>query len=355
MSRFRIKHRGILQLSVLVLLSALLISCETIGYYQQAVRGQLGILFSRSDIEALLERPATPAELKQKFRTLLALREFAVEELLLPAGDSYRSYVELNREHVLWNVFAAPEFSLDPVTWCYPIAGCVNYRGYFSQAAAEALAERLARDGYDVYTGGVDAYSTLGWFDDPIYSTVINRPDYQLAELIFHELAHQRVYLPGDTTFNESFATFVEREGTRRWLLSIEDDRAIEAAEQSARRQEQFVQLVGDFQARLQTLFDSDLTPEEKRREKLALQAALRESYGGLKSSWQGYTGYDQWFASSLNNAQLSTVAAYNDLVPAFAALYEQSGESLVDFYQAVKNLAELTSDERELLLQPVH
>ena len=207
---------------ILVGLSVLLISCETVSYYTQAARGQMAIVFGRQDIQHLLESDDLPTDLREKFSAVLDIRDFAAEELLLPVGDNYQTYVDLEREHVVWNVFAAPEFSTEPVNWCYPIAGCVAYRGYFSETAALKFAAEWERRGFDVYTGGVDAYSTLGWFEDSLLSTVMRRPDYQLAALIFHELAHQVAYVPGDTTFNESFATAVEREGLRRWLRSEE-------------------------------------------------------------------------------------------------------------------------------------
>ena len=337
----------------LAALSALLVSCETINYYEQAARGQLVILFNRRDINRLLADDATPQPLRQQLQTVLALRDYAAQQLDLPVGDSYLSYVELEREHVLWNVFAAPEFSLDPLTWCYPIAGCVSYRGYFSEARALRAAEKMADAGYDVYTGSVDAYSTLGWFADPVFSTVIARQDYQLAELIFHELAHQRVYFPGDTTFNESFATFVEREGVRRWLGTHEDFAGVAAAELSIQRQAQFVELVSDYREQLEQVYDADGPAAEMRQRKEAIQAELREAYQALKAQWQGYTGYDRWFASSLNNAQLSTVTSYNDLVPGLAALLQSADGDLQTFYQKVEELRPLTAVERRARLLP--
>ena len=316
-----------LKAALLLLLSVALVSCETVGYYSQAARGQLTIVFGREDIQRLIERQDLSDELADKFARVMDIREFAESELGLPVGGNYSSYVDIEREHVVWNVFAAPEFSVEPVNWCYPIAGCVAYRGYFSERSALRYAAKLEEDGLDVYTGGVDAYSTLGWFEDSLLSTVLNRADYQLAGLIFHELAHQLVYLPGDTTFNESFATAVEREGVRRWLAKSNKDSNIDAALLDYDRQQQFVDLVTDYRDRFESLYQLDLNASSMRSQKLELQQMLREEYATLKQQWQGYEGYDGWFSRSLNNAQLSTVASYNDLLPFFVAVFEQSNQ----------------------------
>jgi predicted aminopeptidase len=248
-------------------------------------------------------------------------------------------------------VFAAPEFSVDPVNWCYPIVGCVAYRGYFSEQSALSYAAKLEEDGFDVYTGGVDAYSTLGWFEDSLLSTVLNRADYQLAGLLFHELAHQLVYLPGDTTFNESFATAVEREGVRRWLTKSNKDSNIDAALLDYDRQQEFVDLVTDYRDRFESLYQLDLKESSMRSQKLEVQQALREEYAVLKQQWQGYEGYDGWFSRSLNNAQLSTVASYNDLLPFFAIVFEQSNQDFSAFYAEVIRIASLPEKERDELV----
>ncbi|PCI80958.1 MAG: aminopeptidase [SAR86 cluster bacterium] len=333
--------------ALLVLLSIALVSCETVGYYSQAARGQLTIVFGREDIQRLVEQQDLPDELQEKFARVLDIREFAESELGLPVGSNYSSYVDIEREHVVWNVFAAPEFSVDPVNWCYPIAGCVAYRGYFSEQSALSYAAKLEEDGFDVYTGGVDAYSTLGWFEDSLLSTVLKRADYQLAGLIFHELAHQLVYLPGDTTFNESFATAVEREGVRRWLTQSNEVSNIDAALLDYDRQRQFVDLVTDYRDRFESLYQLDLNEFSMRNQKLELQQAMREEYAALKQQWQGYEGYDGWFSESLNNAQLSTVASYNDLLPFFAVVFEQSNQNFSAFYTEVGRIADLPERER--------
>lgn len=335
------------KLGVVVLVMTGLVACETLGYYGQAARGQLGILWSREWIARLLEDDSLSPELQRKLQTVLDIRAFAGTELHLDAGNSYLSYVELDREHVVWNVFAAPEFSVEPLNWCYPIAGCVSYRGYFNEGAALRFAGHLEQQGFDVYTGGVDAYSTLGWFDDPLLSTVIQRPDYQLAGLLFHELAHQRVYVPGDTTFNESFATLVEQEGLRRWLDRQGDSRSLQLARLEAERSQQFVELVIDYRERFADLYRQELTAAEKRRRKAALQKDLRAAYSELRDSWGGNGAYDRWFGNSLNNAQLATVSAYNQLVPAFEQLLQGVNGNLEDFYRQADRLAEMDQASR--------
>ena len=341
--------------ALLVLLSIALVSCETVGYYSQAARGQLTIVFGREDIQQLLKaQQDLPDELVEKFAKVMAIREFAEIELGLPVGGNYSSYVDIEREHVVWNVFAAPEFSVDPVNWCHPIAGCVAYRGYFSEQSALSYAAKLEEDGFDVYTGGVDAYSTLGWFEDSLLSTVLNRADYQLAGLIFHELAHQLVYLPSNTTFNESFATAVEREGVRRWLTESNEVSNIDAALLGYDRQQQFVDLVADYRDRFESLYKQETNEPSMRSQKLELQQALREEYAALKLQWEGYEGYDGWFSESLNNAQLSTVASYNDLLPFFAAVFEKSNQDFSAFYAEVSRLADLPEQERDELVAAI-
>jgi len=337
---------------VFVVLSLALVSCETVGYYTQAARGQLAIVTSRQSIDQLLTDENLDSHLRMKLEFVSQLREFARSELMLPVGDNYGSYVDVGREHVVWNVFAAPEFSVSAVNWCYPIAGCVAYRGYFSEAGALDFARATAAKGFDVYTAGVDAYSTLGWFDDSVLSTIITRSNYQLAGLIFHELAHQLVYRAGDTTFNESFASTVEREGLRRWLSLHGDPELLFRADQDRERQNDFVNIIARAQEKLSELYESEVPAEKMRLEKSMLQEGLRDEYALLKGTWDGYAGYDSWFSKSLNNAQLSTVSAYNDFVPFFIDELKAVAGDLEKFYQRVENLSKLDADELALLVE---
>lgn len=344
-------RKRLLQLTLLLVVSGLLVACETVSYYTQAARGQMAIIFSRQDIQDLLDSGSLPDDAESRFREVLAIREFAETELQLPVAEHYSTFVELDREHVVWNVFAAPEFSTELRTWCYPIAGCVSYRGYFSEDDARSFAARLEDQGLDVYLGGVDAYSTLGWFEDSLLSTVLDREAHQLAGLIFHELAHQLVYVPGDTTFNESFATAVERAGVSRWLRSIGQADLLARAEQDRQRQQQFVALVSDYREKFADLYAQEMPAIEMRTGKADLQARMRADYARLRGQWNDYGGYDSWFDRSLNNAQLATVSSYNDLVPAFLALLGEQGGDFAAFYARVEQIAALDAADRESLL----
>lgn len=347
-------RQPLMTLGFVILVLGLISGCESIAYYGQAAQGQMSLLLARESIAERLSQPSIPDAERRKLQLVLDARAFAEQTLLLEAGDSYLSYVELERSFVLWNVFAAPEFSTSPVNWCYPIAGCVSYRGYFAETAAQRAAERLTQDGFDVYSGGVDAYSTLGWFADPLTSSVLRRSEQGLVGLLFHELAHRRVYVPGDTTFNESFATFVEQEGLRRWLQVNSQSAAQEEVSQQLAladsTQAQFVVLVTGYRDRLTALYAESLQPTQMRARKDAIRQELRDEYAVLREQW-GYAGYDRWFAGPLNNAQLSTVASYNELVPAFAALLKEVGGDLERFYARVMALAELPEEQRQEVL----
>jgi predicted aminopeptidase len=274
--------------------------------------------------------------------------------LELPDNGSYTSYVQLERPFVVWNVFAAPEFSLQPREWCFPVAGCVRYRGYFRESAARDYAGGLAAAGYDTYVGGSAAYSTLGWFDDPVFSSLIGFSNARLAGVIFHELAHQKLYIEDDTAFNEGFAMTVELEGVAAWLKSNAD--AAEAAEYAVflARQEDFVALVQRTHEQLQTLYESDATPAEKRRGKARLFAGMRSAYELLKDSWGGYDGYDAWFADGLNNAKLAAVSTYRDYVPWFRQLFRQTGGDFAAFYRAAAMIGALPKEQRLERLQQI-
>ena len=346
---------------LLLFLSLLLVSCDSLQFYTQAIRGQLSIVSKRENIQSLVNDPDTDASLRTQLETILEIRRFAETELGLPVNKNFSSYVNLERPFVVWNVFAAPEFSLVSDDWCFPVAGCVTYRGYFSEAAAENFADKLKAETKDVYVGGVAAYSTLGWFTDPVLNTVINRDEFRLAALIFHELAHQVVYVSGDTEFNESFATAVELEGLRRWVengrggenaenSSLSLSRVDNATRQNQYRQE-FVELVQSYRPQLESLYEESIPVNEKRQAKAALFDQLREDYAAKKQQWQGYDVYDGWFASEINNAKLNTVATYFNQIPAFNALLVSVDYSLPDFYKKVEEFSELDAVERKAVL----
>ena len=335
----------------------LLGGCSTAGYYLQSARGHWDVLSRARPVDAWLADPATPPALKARLELTQRLRDFAINELHEPDNASYRRYADLGRNAVIWNVVAAPELSLKAKTWCFPLLGCIGYRGYYHEADAEALATELQRDErLETMVYGVPAYSTLGWlpgsfFADPLLNTFINLPEGELARMIFHELAHQVVYAKGDTEFNESFASTVEKMGGQRWLALHADAKIRQAdALQSARRAD-FRELTLRYRGKLEALFNSPLSDADKRLQKQALMAAMRNEYAALKASrWDGYSGYDHWFAEA-NNASLAVLSAYNRLVPNFERLFEREGRDFERFYAEVRRLATLPFDERRRAL----
>jgi predicted aminopeptidase len=254
----------------------------------------------------------------------------------------------------VWNVVAAPALSVEPMTWCFPIAGCVSYRGYFSRSRAERFAEKLRGRGLDVAVEGVAAYSTLGWFRDPVLSTFVDWPSPDLASLIFHELAHQRLYIKGDTVFNESFASVIEREGLTRYLRREGDQAALASWQTDHDRQRQFAELVLEHRERLRDLYASSIATQEKLRRKSEVFDDLGRAYEDLKASWGGYAGYDRWFDRQLNNANLASVGAYDRWVPAFESMLEDAGGNLAAFYDDVRALGEMTPEARRQRLAEV-
>ena len=326
--------------------AALLPGCETLGYYAQAVSGQFSLLSRARPVGDWLIDSETPAPLRAKLETALAIRDYASRELGLPDNASYRRYADLGRPFAVWNVVAAPEFSVKAVQSCFPVAGCVTYRGFFAREAAENYAARLKQDGSDVHIYGVPAYSTLGWFDDPLLSTFIRYPDTELARLVFHELAHQRVYVRDDTTFNESFAVAVEEAGVRRWLAATGREAQLSVFVEAQRRKAEFIALIEAARERLERLYALGIAPEAMRERKRAEFDALLRDYAAFKRSWGGFAGYDR-FIQTPNNALLASMAAYTEQVPAFGRLLEREGGDLARFYSRVKELASLGKDER--------
>jgi len=316
-----------------------LAGCAQLQYYFQAAQGQYALWSDARPIEDWLGDPATDPVLKARLEKALLIRRFAVRQLGLPDNASYKNYAALSRPFVLWNVVATPELSLRPIQWCFPIAGCVSYRGYYSKQDALAYAAELRAEGDDVQVGGVPAYSTLGWFSDPLLSTFINYSDAELARMVFHELAHQVVYVPGDSQFNEAFATSVEEAGVKLWLdMYGTDAMRADYARYSVRRQD-FLALLIKHRKLLADNYARKTSDKHKREEKARIFAGLKADYLTLKESWGGYAGYDRWFAEPLTNAHLASVATYNDFLPGFRALLAQQ-KTFPGFYAAVRQLA---------------
>jgi predicted aminopeptidase len=328
----------------------LMAGCGNFSYYLQSVEGQIDILQKREQIAQVLANPATSPALRKRLEQVLMIRDFASRELKLPDNKSYRGYADLQRPFVVWNVFATTEFSIKPEEWCFPIAGCVGYRGYFMQARADAFAQELRGRGLDVYVGGVPAYSTLGWFDDPVLNTFVNYPEYELARLIFHELAHQLVYVKGDSEFNESFAATVEYAGVERWIARSGDERMRADFGRSQERRARFAALVLKYREVLGALYSSDLPPASMRERKAGVFAELKQDYQRLKTEWGGFAGYDRFFVEP-NNAKLASIALYSTLVPQFDKILAKYNGNLPAFYAEVKEIAALGKDERALRL----
>ncbi|WLH63129.1 aminopeptidase [Pseudomonas sp. FP2300] len=339
---FRILFPGLLLL--------LLNGCTSASYYSQLVGGQLRLLQAREPIDQIIADPARDTQLKAHLAQAREARAFATAHLHLPDNKSYRLYADIGRPFVVWNVFSTPEFSLAPQNHCFPIAGCVAYRGYYSQDAARGEAALQRLQGMDVSIGGVEAYSTLGWFNDPILSSMMHWGDERLPTLIFHELAHQRFYVKDDTEFNESFATFVEQEGSRQWRASrgLAPDNG-----KRVRQRDQFIQLILDTRQRLEKLYTQPLPAEQMRQRKAEEFEHLRADYQQLRDSqWAGDKRYDAWVYAPLNNARLLPFGLYDQWVPAFAALFRREGGDWVAFYAAVEKLGKLPIDERRAALK---
>jgi len=313
----------------LILLPALCLvsGCETLSYYSQAIRGQLSLMSAARPVGEWLADPATPPELRGRLQTAQHIRDFASKRLALPLNGSYASYADLGRPYVVWNVYAAARFSVSPKQECFPITGCVSYRGFFSEDEARRQAARLRAEGHDVYVGGVPAYSTLGWFDDPLLSTFIQYPDVQLARLIFHELAHQRVYIKGDTTFNESFAVTVEEEGVKRWLDAEGRSSELAALRAARLRRQEFAQRVAQTRERLSQVFQEKIPEQQMLARKAEEWEKLRRDYPTI-------------VPAEPNNAYLVSIALYTELVPEFERLLAGCDGDLAKFYGRVDALA---------------
>lgn len=329
-----------------------LTGCATVEYYAQSVTGHLGVMLRARPLEAVIAKPDTEPRLAAQLRTALEIRDFASDVLGLPANASYRSYVGLDRRYVVWNVVAAPELSLAPRRWCFPVAGCLSYRGYFSESAAAEYAAALESEGWDVTVAGVRAYSTLGWFDDPLLSSMVDLPEYFLTGIVFHELAHQRLYIPGDTEFNESFAVVVERAGVRRWVEAAGRSDLSERYRIAAERRAAFLALVRGARDDLAAVYASSRSDAEKRAAKAKRIERLRARYAALRAEWRSGPTYDAWFERGVNNAAIALVSTYDRWVPALEALLVRSGGVLEAFYRACDALAALSPAERRAELE---
>ena len=317
--------------------------------------GHLSMLSKRQPIEDVLSAPDVPEIVKTKLRLVQEVRRFASSELLLPDNDSYLSYADLKRRFVVWNVFATPALSLQPVESCFVVVGCLSYRGYYKEADARAFAAELRAAGNDVYIGGVAAYSTLGWFDDPVLNTMLYWDDRRLARLIFHELTHQLLYVKNDTLFNESFATNFAEIGLEKWYEQRKpgaSNDAQQTAEHDTAREIDFIAMIQRTQQTLATLYASDAGDRKKQEQKTNIFNALQHEYQAFKQRWSGYDGYDDWMTNDLNNAKIASVVTYHSYDDAFKHLLEQSDYELAEFIEKVKSIAALDTERRHKCLE---
>lgn len=345
--------RSLLRVAVVMALAALAGGCANLSYYAQSVSGHLDLLSRQQSIHRLLAEGAGGDELlRGRLATVARIRDFASARLALPDNQSYRRYAALDRPYVVWSVVAAAEFSLEPTTWCFLFAGCVNYRGYFDETAARAFAAELKEQGLEVHVGGVPAYSTLGWLADPLPSTVIHWPTHRLAGLIFHELAHQVVYVADDSAFNEAFATAVEREGVRRWLQAHGSAEAMAAYREELEAEAAFLGHIAALRQELSAIYGDGRSSPARRQAKAEALAAFARRWEGFRASLgPRAAAYESWFRSPPNNGRLATVALYHDLVPGFAALLAEAGGDLPAFYRRVEALAALDRPARRARL----
>lgn len=326
--------------------------CAELQYYGHAISGQLEVLSKRRPIIEVLEDPKTQPEVSKKLKLVERMHAFAISDLSLPDSDSFRSYSDLERDYVLWNVFATPELSLATKQWCYPFFGCLNYRSYFEKAYAESIANELEQEGWDVHIAPSPAYSTRGFFADPIYNPMLRYDDLTLAGILFHELAHERVYFKNDSELNESFAVAVQNEGVRRWLAHEKRSQYYIDYKTDQQREEQFISLLLKYRDKLDTVYKSSQNDDEKRAQKKQLLARLRKEYFSLKEQWAGYEGYDHWFNKPLNNALLTPIGTYHGYVDAFSALLQQCDNVLDVFYKEAGKASEMPESERRVFFE---
>lgn len=326
-------------------------ACSTITYYSQSIHGHFQVMNNSRDIETILSEDNIDLETRDKLTLVLQLLQFAKDQLKLPENGSYRQYSDIGRPYVVWNVFAAPEFSLEPVKSCFFFVGCLNYRGYFSEKRARRYAANLEAQSLDVFLGGVAAYSTLGWFKDPLLNTMLKWDETYLGKVVFHELAHQKFYIEDDSAFNEAFSDTVANIGLERWLRH-ENKKNIVQEKKKQQYEKEFVGLVLAYKSRLLTLYQSSLNNENKRMQKRLLMMQMDQDYRQLKKNWDGYSAFDNWFSETPNNAKIAAISTYREFIPGFLKLYQESDNNLERFYSRVKELSLCKPEKRNAILR---
>jgi len=337
---------------LLCVIASAISGCSSFSYYLHAINGHANILNQQQPLHEVVNNPDTSEAVRTALLDFEQAKRFAVEVLQLPDNDSYRYYADIGREYAVWNVIATPALSIEARQWCFLIAGCFNYRGFFHEDKANDYARQLSRDGFDTYVAGARAYSTLGWFDDPLLNTMLLQDEAGRIGLLFHELAHQKIYFDDDPAFNEAFAVFIEQEGVKRWLTAHGKHDLAARYRQSLQRRAQFHALLLDTRAQLAELYGSDRPDIVKRQIKSQLFRELTQKYQLLKQQWDGYAGYDAWMAQPLNNAHLALIATYREQVVLFEQLLACLDGDLTTFYQHVRQLETSGPAERKQALQ---
>lgn len=332
----------------LVLIASILFlpACSQFSYYAQSINGQWEVNRLRKPIDNILANEKTSAALKKRLSLVKEARRFASQNLLLPENKSYTEYVDLQRDYIVWNIIHTKPLSIEAETSCFLVVGCLSYRGYFKKETAIENAKSLKAEGYDVYLGGVAAYSTLGWFNDPVLNTMMHWDDAKLISIIFHELAHQKLYINNDTEFNEAFADAVALIGLQKWLRDNNDEKTLQEHQHKEDIHKKFVALILDYRTQLEIVYNSQLSDDDKLKRKTIIFSGLTNAYNTLKLEWKT-DDYDNWFYHNLNNAKLAAVATYRNLLPAFMSLFKEQNQNLADFYNAVDEIGKLEKNER--------
>ena len=324
-----------------------MLGCSSLGYLAHTANGHLKVMSKRQSIEQLLKQDDINTTLRRDLNTVQDIRSYASSALALPDNNSYTQYVELERDYVTWVVFAAPELSLQPVNWCFWIVGCVPYRGYFDPNKAEQFAESLRSQGLEVHVTPVAAYSTLGWFSDPVLSPMLNKGIVVTADYIFHELAHQQIYIKDDTEFNEAFATAVATAGVQAWLQQVNDLSSLARYQRNADEKQQIYFLVKTLRETLQTIYESSTSSNLKRKDKKLAFIKYQTDVNALLNGWQHGARYRRWALEGINNAKLNAMAAYYELVPNFLDLLQECQKDYARFYEVVASMQSLSKKQR--------
>lgn len=336
----------------LFVITFLIVGCADLGYYWHSAKGHLAIMNKRVPISELITNPEIDNGLRRQLVLVQEIRQFSIDRLALPESGSYTDYAQLDHPYALQNLFAAPEFSTRLLSWCYPVAGCTSYRGFYEQGRLDEFIAELKTDKHDIHVAMIPAYSTLGWFDDPVLSSFIDWPEFRLAGLLFHELTHHRIYIDGDSRFNESLATAVQHAGTRLWLTSRQQDSELESLNRSIAYRQEIVLMIESIRSQLAELYQLEESDEYKRDRKQQLFNSARQQYQEIAGRHDYRDGFEHWFAAELNNAKLASVSTYNVLVPSFISMIEAFDHDFERFFDYVENIGDLDREDRDLCLK---